>query len=81
MYVAAGHFWMGSDAAERRLALTLSSSAVREAQWFEAELPRQKIRLPAFCIDRFLVTQNGYAAFVISTGHRSPGISKEDYLR
>ncbi|MBI4638653.1 MAG: SUMF1/EgtB/PvdO family nonheme iron enzyme [Candidatus Rokubacteria bacterium] len=81
VYVAAGRFWTGSDAAERRLALTLSSPAVREARWFDAEPPRHKIPLPAFCIDRFLVTQARYAEFIAATGHRSPGISKEDYLR
>ncbi len=79
--VPAGSFWMGSDRAERLLAEGLSSQFVRKARWFEAELPRQQRTLTAFCIDRFLVTQAGYAAFVAATGHRAPGISKEEYLR
>lgn len=79
--VAAGQFWMGSDAAERRLAYRLSSQAVREAGWFEAELSRQRQALGAFCIDRFLITQAQYATFVARTGHRLPGIQKEEYLR
>jgi formylglycine-generating enzyme required for sulfatase activity len=80
-WVPDGSFWMGSDGSERRLAAALSSRAVREARWFEAELPRRRRTLPAFCIDRFLVTQGQYAAFVAATGHRPPGIEKNDYLR
>lgn len=79
--VAGGEFIMGSDAAERRLAYARSSPAVREAAWFDAELPRHVVSLPAFCIDRTLVTQEAYAAFVRATGHRRPEISKADYRR
>jgi formylglycine-generating enzyme required for sulfatase activity len=79
--IPAGPFWRGSDAAERRFASSLSSPAVREARWFDAELPRQRVRLDTFCIDRFLVTQSEYAAFVTTTGHRVPWISREEYLR
>jgi formylglycine-generating enzyme required for sulfatase activity len=61
VFVGAGEFIMGSDAAERRLAYGRSSAAVREAAWFDAELPRQALSLPAFCIDRVLVTQRAYA--------------------
>lgn len=81
VYVGAGEFWSGSSADERRIARSLSSRAVREARWFDAELPRRKVRLPAFCIDRLLVTHAEYAAFVVATGHRAPGISKDEYLR
>jgi len=76
-----GSFWMGSDAGEHRLAAALSSRAVREARWFDAELPRRRVALPAYCIDRFLVTQGQYAAFVAATDHRPPGIEKNEYLR
>jgi formylglycine-generating enzyme required for sulfatase activity len=79
--IAAGHFWMGSDDAERRLAYRLSSQAVRDARWFEAELTRRKEPLLAFRIDRLLVTQAQYATFVALTGHPPPGIRKDDYLR
>ena len=43
--VRAGTFWRGSDTAERRLALDLSSEAVREARWFDAEWPRERLTL------------------------------------
>lgn len=79
--VPAGDFWMGSDAAERRLADQLSSQATREARWFDAELPRRRVTLRSFCIDRALVTQAQYAEFVAATGHRVPTISREDYQR
>lgn len=72
---------MGSDRSERQLAYDLSSQPVREAQWFAGELPRRRVTLLGFCMDRFLVTQAEYAAFVVATGHRSPGISKAEYLR
>jgi formylglycine-generating enzyme required for sulfatase activity len=79
--VPAGPFWSGSDRAERRLAYALSSQAVKDAKWFEAELPHHRITLPAFCIDRLLVTQLQYGAFVAATGHQPPGIKKDEYLR
>src|SRR5262245_31014846 len=72
--VPAGPVWMGSDVGERALADALSSPAVREARWFDAELPRQRVTLPAFCLDRVLVTQAQYAGFVAWTGHRAPNI-------
>lgn len=81
VYVAAGPFVLGSDGAERRFAYALSSPAVREAAWFDAEVQRRNVRLAAFCIDRFLVTQESYAAFVTATGHRPPGITRDEYLR
>lgn len=79
--VPAGPFWMGSDAEERRRAYAQSSRFVREARWFDAELERRRVTLPPFCIDRFLVSQRDYAAFGAATGHRAPGISREDYIR
>jgi formylglycine-generating enzyme required for sulfatase activity len=77
--VPAGRFIMGSDAAERAAAYALSSAATREARWFDAELPRHEVWLPAFCVDRALVAQRDYATFVAATGHRVPGISEQDY--
>ncbi len=75
-----GSFWMGSDARERAMASDLSSPAVRQAGWFDAELPRQRVTVSAFCIDRFLVTQAEYGAFVAQTSHPPPGISRDEYL-
>lgn len=77
--VPAGRFIMGSDAAERAAAYAVSSAATREARWFDAELPRRETWLPAFCVDRVLVTQRDYATFVAATGHRVPGISERHY--
>lgn len=79
--IEGGTFWMGSDASERTLALALSSSAVQEAGWIQAELPRREVTLAGFCIDRTLVTQEEYARFVTQTGHRAPAISPEAYRR
>jgi formylglycine-generating enzyme required for sulfatase activity len=79
--VGAGEFIMGSDMAERRLAYARSSAAVREAAWFDVELPRQTASLATFCIDRLLVTQRAYAEFVRATAHRRPEISEAEYQR
>lgn len=79
--VPGGPFWMGSDAAERKLAGELSSLETRQARWFDAELPRRQTTISAFCIDRTLVTQAQYARFVAATGHRAPGITREEYQR
>ena len=79
VHVPAGPFWMGSDPAERRLAYARASPSVRAARWFDAELPRRRVVLPAVCVDRFLVTQADYAAFVAATGHRPPGITEAEY--
>jgi len=80
-YVPAGPFWMGSDTRERALARSLSSPETVAADWFSAELPRRRVEMRAFCIDRLLVTQSRYAELVRRTGHRAPWISKEDYRR
>ncbi|MFQ5899737.1 MAG: formylglycine-generating enzyme family protein, partial [Candidatus Methylomirabilia bacterium] len=81
VWVPEGPFWMGSARAERSFAYSLSSPAVKRARWYEAELSRRQVTLPGFCIDRFLVTQGHYAAFVAATGRRPPGITKEEYQR
>jgi formylglycine-generating enzyme required for sulfatase activity len=80
VHVQGGPFWMGSDAADRRLADTLSSAATRLARWLDMELSRRRLALPAFCIDRWLVTHDDYEAFVRATGRRQPENSKADYL-
>ena len=81
VFVETGDFVMGSDTSERQLAYARSSPAVRDAAWFDAEIPRHTVSLPAFCIDRTLVTHHAYAEFVRATGHRRPQISRSDYRR
>jgi len=76
-----GNFWMGSDRRERTLAAALSGPAVRATGWFDAELPRQPNPTGPFCIARLLVTQQDYAAFIRATDHRTPGISKAEYIQ
>lgn len=77
--VPAGPFIMGSGAAERAWAYGASSAVARQARWYDDE-PRRVVSLPAFWIDRYLVTHAQYLAFVRAAGHRAPGIRKEEYL-
>lgn len=77
--IAAGPFWMGSDERERDLARSLSGEAVRAARWFDAELARREVTLPAYCLDRSLVSQSDYATFVRATGRTPPGITRAEY--
>jgi formylglycine-generating enzyme required for sulfatase activity len=79
--VPAGVFWMGSDANERALANRLSSPETIAADWFRMESPRYPVQAEAFCIDRHLVTQEGYLGFVTRTRRAAPGISHADYRR
>ncbi|MGH9671351.1 MAG: formylglycine-generating enzyme family protein [Terriglobales bacterium] len=79
--VPAGEFWMGSDAAERQFAESLSSRATIAAGWIRAELPRRLETTLASCIDRTPVTQASYADFVGRRPGRPPGITRAEYLR
>jgi formylglycine-generating enzyme required for sulfatase activity len=81
VYVPAGPFFMGSSAEERQRAEALVSPAVRAKRWFDLEGQRQRLAPPAFCVDRQPVTQGEYAKFVAATGHREPGITREEYRR
>jgi formylglycine-generating enzyme required for sulfatase activity len=76
-FVPAGRFWMGSDRTER----TLAASLAARADWLRAERPRQRVSLPAYCIDRFLVTHAEYAAFVTATRHPRPAAGPGPSLR
>lgn len=77
--IPGGPFWIGSDRKERGLALSLSSPAVREAGWFDAELPRRQVTLPPYCIDHYPVSQGDYELFVRQSGRQPPGITREEY--
>ena len=55
---------------------------LRDRKWFDREADRQQrtaADLPSFCLSRNLVTNEDYLAFVQATGHRTPGISAQDY--
>ncbi len=80
--VPAGPFWMGSDRAERDSGYAVGGEAARKGRWYDAwELPRRRVRLPRYFIDKNLVTQAAYRRFARAAGHRAPHISPEDYRR
>jgi len=77
--IPGGPFLMGSDAEERAWAYRVSSPPVREARWYDGELPRQRMTSPSYCVDLRLVSQRDYRTFVRATGHRAPFISHQEY--
>ncbi|ASC69993.1 sulfatase-modifying factor protein [Halomicronema hongdechloris C2206] len=93
VFIASGDFVAGSDEAERAMAYRLSAQALgddpkavaaaevslRQQGWFDREPQRRSQFLAGFCMQRHLVTQADYAAFVADTGHRAPDISEADY--
>ncbi len=80
--IPAGAFWMGSNRAERDYGYRIGSRAARKYRWYDSwELPRKRVRLPGYFIDRNLVTQAQYQRFVRAAGHRAPFISPENYRR
>jgi formylglycine-generating enzyme required for sulfatase activity len=72
---------MGSDAKERAYAYRIGGEAAKRYRWFDAELPRQRVTLGTYGIDRHLVTNDEYQQFIRQTGHRAPDISEEEYRR
>jgi formylglycine-generating enzyme required for sulfatase activity len=79
--IPAGPFWMGSDAKERAYAYRIGGEDARRHRWFDVELPRQRVTLGTYAIDRYLVTNADYQQFVQETGHRVPFITEEEYRR
>jgi len=79
--IPAGPFWMGSDAKERAYAYRIGGEAARRNRWFDVELPRWRVTLGAYAIDRHLVTNEDYQRFIQQTGHRAPLITEEEYQR
>lgn len=92
-FVRGGEFIAGSDRTERDDAYRISAEGVatspeavaaaeagyRRRGWFDREPERRTVNLDAFCLSKNLVTNADYQTFVQATGHRTPGISAEDY--
>lgn len=77
--IPAGTFIMGSDRAEKEYGYTLdesrNSSASRRYRWFENEAQETK-SLPDYYIDRNLVSNKDYSAFINATQHSAPHVDK-----
>ena len=68
--VPAGEFWMGSTAAEIDRACKQGGGIGCENQ-SKKELPRHRVDLDAFYLDRYEVTNAFFERFVTATGHRT----------
>jgi formylglycine-generating enzyme required for sulfatase activity len=64
--IPAGHFTMGSDAAE-----TAHNEAMKELA--QHEQPRHEVTVASFLLAKFDVTRGEYAEFVVQTGYASAG--------
>ncbi|MEQ8441038.1 MAG: SUMF1/EgtB/PvdO family nonheme iron enzyme [Alphaproteobacteria bacterium] len=77
--VPAGPFIRGSDAEEREFAYRLDEGAyghsrTRDRGWYDHEIQRERIDIPAFRICRTPITNRQYATFVRDTAHRIPDV-------
>ncbi|MEL7141565.1 MAG: SUMF1/EgtB/PvdO family nonheme iron enzyme [Cyanobacteria bacterium J06573_11] len=92
-FVGGGDFIAGSDRTEKDYAYRISAegfadtpadiprveAGYRRQGWFDREPEQQTANLPSFCLSENLITNVDYQVFVRASGHRSPGISAEDY--
>ncbi|MEO1522573.1 MAG: SUMF1/EgtB/PvdO family nonheme iron enzyme [Cyanobacteria bacterium J06633_2] len=93
LFVNGGNFIAGSDREERDYAYRISAegfadspdaidraeTGYRQQGWFEREPEQRTVQLPAFCMGTNLITNADYQAFIRASGHRTPGISADDY--
>ena len=84
--IPAGPYIRGSSHQERQQAYndflrTAGSDTARKHRWFDRELAHQRAQLPAFSIDRFLVTNNSYAEFVRATSRAVPKIDRATWKK
>jgi len=74
--VPAGHFIMGSSAAEKSWAASHGTSMGSVAD----EAPQHNVSLPSFAMGKYDVTHGEYAAFVRETGHSaSDGCGRDSF--
>ena len=82
--IPAGPFIFGSDQAERELGYLLDEEAyghkvTREQGWYDVEVTRRSIVLPAYRITKTLITNREYLAFVQATAHNAPDVARETW--
>ncbi|MFQ5913645.1 MAG: formylglycine-generating enzyme family protein [Nitrospinota bacterium] len=78
--IPAGKFVMGSTREEREYGYKLdetlhNSSVARRNRWFENET-RREVNLPAYRIDKYLVTNADYKGFADATGRPAPFVTQ-----
>lgn len=84
VFIAPGSFVAGSDKSEREAAYQLDEAAyghsvTRKNGWYDDELDRQNLSLPAFSVTRTPITNGEYAQFIRATGHRVPNVTIDEW--
>jgi len=84
VHIPEGRFLMGSTTQQVQQAYEISRQAyghdgVRQAHWFDTELPQRIAYTKAYRIMKTPVTQEEYAIFVKATGHRVPFVSPKQW--
>jgi formylglycine-generating enzyme required for sulfatase activity len=68
VYIPAGWFWMGSSQSDGKIGFEIGAD----------ELPKHKVYLKGFRIDRYEVTEKDYYRYLVATGkNKYPGYWKE----
>lgn len=84
VWIPAGPFIAGSDAAEREVAYRLDEAAyghsvTRERGWYDRERPRGEIDLDGYFITKTLITNRYYAEFIAATYRPVPEVDRETW--
>jgi formylglycine-generating enzyme required for sulfatase activity len=84
VFVPAGSFIRGSDAAEREAAYRMDETAyghnvTRESHWYDDEFDRGPAETGAFDITVSPITNAQYENFIADTGHMAPAVSSDTW--
>jgi len=83
--IPAGAFLMGSTPAQVDQGYRISAAGyghdrVRQAGWFDDEVPQKELTLPAYRIMKTMVTQAEYALFVKQAAYAAPSVDEQTWL-
>ncbi|MBI3794369.1 MAG: formylglycine-generating enzyme family protein [Nitrospinae bacterium] len=71
VFISAGEFWMGSTDAQLEEVARIWSLSDEKKQLTRAEQPRHRVRLSAYYMDKYLVTNRQFAEFVHQAAYQT----------